>query len=84
MQKQLYQQHGKTLPKQNTTKDEQTFMVKIKYNSRWTNAYGKENINLLRPNTVNIIEFITEKLKRGLSYNSLVSVIHLIGSLSLI
>ena len=51
MHKQLYQQHGKTLPKQNTTTDGQTFMVKTKYNSRWTNVYGKENINLLRPNS---------------------------------
>ena len=59
MHKQLYQQHGKTLPKQNTTTDGQTFMAKTKYNSRWTNVYGKDNINLLRPNTVNVIEFIT-------------------------
>ena len=51
MHKQLYQQHGKTLPKQNTTTDGQTFMVKTKYNSRWTNVYGKQNINLLRPNS---------------------------------
>ena len=51
MHKQLYQQHGKTLPKQNTTTDGKTFMVKTKYNSRWTNVYGKENINLLRPNS---------------------------------
>ena len=51
MHKQLYQQHGKTLPKQNTTTDGQTFMVKTKYNSRWTNVYGKEKINLLRPNS---------------------------------
>ena len=51
MHKQLYQQHGKTLPKQNTTTDGQTFMVKTKYNSRWTNVYGKQNINLLLPNS---------------------------------
>ena len=50
--------------------------TKTKYNStfkRWTNFCSKRNINSLQPNTVNIIEFLTEEFKRGLSYNSLVS-----------
>ena len=54
-----------------------------KYNStfkRWTNFYSKKNINSLQPNTVNIIEFLTEEFKRGLSYNSLVSARSALGN----
>ena len=50
--------------------------TKTKYNSifkRLTKLCSKRNINSLQPNTVNIIEFLTEEFKRGLSYNSLVS-----------
>ena len=50
--------------------------TKTKYNStfkRWTNFCSKRSINLLQPNTVNITELLREELKRGLSYNVLVS-----------
>ena len=50
--------------------------TKTKYNStfkRWTNFCSKRNINSLQPNTVNIIEFLTEEFKRVLPYRSLVS-----------
>ena len=52
----------------NTTKTKSNSAFK-----RWTNFCSKRNINSLQPNTVNIIEFLTEEFKRGLSYNSLFS-----------
>ena len=52
----------------NTTKRKCSSTFKI-----WTNVCGKRNINSLQPNTVNIIEFLTEEFKRDLSFNSLVS-----------
>ena len=56
--------------------------TKTKYNSifkRWTKLCSKRNINSLQPNTVNIIEFLTEEFKRVLSYNSLVSARYALG-----
>ena len=50
--------------------------TKTKYNStfkRWTNLCSKRSINSLQPNTINMIEFLTEEFKWGLSYN----IIHL-------
>ena len=61
MHKQLYQQHGGTIPKQNTI------------------VHSKDEFNSLQTNTVNIIEFLTEEFKRGLSYNSLISVRSALG-----
>ena len=51
----------------NTTKTKDNSIFKI-----WTNLCSKRSINSLQPNTVKIIEFLTEEFKRGLSHNSLV------------
>ena len=56
--------------------------TKTKYNGtykRWTNFCSKRSINSLQPNKINIIEFLTEELKRRLSCNLLVSIRYALG-----